>query len=231
MFKTAVINPLKFKHSESAKPKLQEVLVKQIRLSHDRPRRILDQDAIDGMMISLSTAGQLQAIGVRRHGNGWNLIFGYLRFHAAQQLGWKTIQAMEYPKTGNSELLDMALWASENLHRSAPALDEMAVTVSRLADAGISVSAIATALGKPVGWVSGMFDIARDPLARRMIEVGRLADVEAWSAFIQLAPQFRKALLDSTVAITSKSCEQVQTQLKQGKKQIQFLQKAQQEDF
>lgn len=64
-----------------------------------------------------------------------------------------------------------------------------------------------------------------------MIEVGRLADVEAWSAFIQLAPQFRKALLDSTVAITSKSCEQVQTQLKQGKKQTQFLQKAQQEDF
>ncbi len=187
------------------------VPTRDIQLRNVRPRRFLYRDAINRMMLSLSTTGQLQPIGVRRHGNGWILIFGHLRLHAAKQLGWETIQAMEYPETENPELVDLALWAGENLHRLAPALDEMAVTVGRLVDAGMSHSAIAMALGKSVDWVTGMQSITRDSLARNMIEEGLLEDAEAWSAFRKLAPNIQRNVLDSTELITRQSCERAQT--------------------
>jgi ParB family chromosome partitioning protein len=219
---------MNFKHRESVKPKLLDVPVNQVELRNDRPRQFLYRDAINWMKLSLSTAGQLQPIGVRRHGNGWILIFGHLRLHAAKQLGWETIQAMEYPESENPELVDLALWASENLHRLEPVLDEMAVTVSRLVAAGMSQSVIALALGKPDDWVKGMLKIARDPVVRRMIEEGRVADAESGVAFIQLAPKYQKMLLDSTGPITRESCERVQTLVvrDQQKKKQPVLQKS-----
>ena len=212
MLKTALATPSISACSEPPKSVLLEVPIRSIHLRHDRPRRILEHDAIDGMMASLSTTGQMQAIGVRRHGNGWILIYGYLRLQAVWQLGWETIRAMEYPESGNAELIDLVLWASENLHQSAPKLDELAIAVSRFADAGMSLPAIATALGKPEHWVEAILNIARDSLARRMIEMGRLTEVEAWIAFIKLSPQIRKSLLDSTELISLQRCILAQVQ-------------------
>ncbi len=194
---------------EIKKPDSLIVPLRDIQLIHFQPRRNPDQDAIERLALSLSTTGQMQPVGVRRHGNGWRLIFGYLRFYAARQLGWKTIQAREYPETENRELVDLALWASENLHHSVPALDEMAVVVSRLAEAGMAVAAIAAALSKSVVWVDGMLNIARDPVARRMIEKRRLDDPEAWAVFTRLAQNAQKTLLDSMDPITLWRCEQM----------------------
>ncbi len=183
------------------------VPTQKIRVAHDRPRRILDPEAMERMKTSLATVGQLQPIGVRRHGNGWMLIFGHLRLHAALQLGWKTIQAMEYGETESAVLIDLAIWAGENLHRSPPALDEMAVAICRLVDAGMSDSVIAVALGKSVDWVTGMRDIARNPMARRLIEAGRLVEAEAWPAFMRLSPDERKKFLDSSEPISVRNCD------------------------
>ncbi len=183
------------------------VPVHKIRLADDQPRRILNPQAMEQIKSSLATAGQLQPIGVRRHGTGWTLIFGHLRLHAALQLGWKTIQAMEYGETESAVLLDLAIWAGENLHRSVPALDEMAVAICRLVDAGMSDSAIALALGKSVDWVIGMRDIARNPMARRLIEAGRLVEAEAWPVFMHLSPGERKKFLDSAEMVSLRSCE------------------------
>ncbi|WP_031598695.1 ParB/RepB/Spo0J family partition protein [Ferrovum myxofaciens] len=217
--KTADSNELDLGDSEQAKPRFLDVPVKQVRLRRIQPRRNIDPDTIDLMMLSLSTIGQLQPIGVRRHGNGWILIFGHLRLQAAKQLGWKTIQAMEYSETESTVLVDLAIWAGENLHRLAPALDEMAVTACRLADAGMSVAAIATALGKPAIWVDSMLGVARDPVARRLINAGRIADAEAWSAFIQLAPHIKKKLLKPGAGvITRSSCERAQIMTAQERK-------------
>ncbi len=192
---------------EIRNPEFLVVPVQKIRLTHDRPRRIMDPDAIEWMKASLATVGQLQPIGVRRHGNGWILIFGHLRLQAAKQIGWKTIQAMEYGETESAVLIDLAIWASENLHRSSPALDEMAITICRLVDAGMSDSVIALALGKSIDWVTGMRDIARDPMARRMIEAGRLVEAEAWPVFMRLSPAGRKKILDSSEPISLRSCD------------------------
>lgn len=211
MLKTTARNEPDFEDSEPEKPGLLDVPVKLIRLRRDRPRRIFDQATVDRMMASLSMVGQLQPVGVRRNGARWILIFGYLRLYAAKCLGWETVRATEYPESG-TPLIDLALWAGENLHSTPLALDEIAVMVNRLAEGGMSDPVIALALGKPVDWVTVMLSIARDPLARHMIEAGRLAEAEAWQAFIQLAPLHRKSLLDGTETITRKSCEQVQAQ-------------------
>ncbi len=188
-------------------PRLLDVPIQQIKLIHDQPRRSMDPDAIERMKASLATVGQLQPIGVRRHGCGWTLIFGHLRLHAALQLGWKTIQAMEYGEIESAVLIDLAIWANENLHRSAPALDEMAITICRLIDAGMSDSVIALALGKTIDWVTGMRDIARDPMARRLIDIGRLVELEAWLMFMQLSLDDRKKLLDSAESVSLRNCE------------------------
>ena len=195
---------------EQHKNKFRLLEIKRIRLNH-RPHRNLDPEAVDQMKSSLSIAGQLQPIGVRRHDNGWILIFGHLRLQAAQQLGWKTIQAMEYTETESSELVDLVIWANENLHRSAPELDEMAITVSRLVDADMSHSIIALALGKPIDWVVGMLNVVRNPLVRDLIVSGYLVDVEAGLAFLQLAPNIQKTMLDSREPITRELCERAQT--------------------
>ncbi len=203
---------MNFKHRESVKPKLLDVPVNQVELRHDRPRRNIDQDVIDRMMLSLSTVGQLQPISVRRHGNRWSLIFVYLRFHAAKQLGWKTIQAMEYGETESAVLVDLAIWAGENQHRSEPELNEMAVTVSRMAGAGMSDSAIALALGKSIDWVACMLNISGDPSARHLIETGMLVDVDGWQAFNQLALSDRMILVDGSEPITRQSCDRTQAE-------------------
>jgi ParB family chromosome partitioning protein len=187
------------------------VLVRDIRLIHDRPRRIMDPDAIERMKASMAVVGQLQPIGVRRDGNGWKLIFGYLRLHAAKQLGWKTIQAMEYPEAENTELVDMALWASENLHQSAPELDELSVMVHRLVAAGMSSAVTAQAIGKPLEWVNGMLGIAKDSWARELIKEGRLKDSDAWAEFSQLPASKQKIILKSAEPITRQFCQRVKT--------------------
>lgn len=196
-------------HNRNDKSGLLDVSIQRIRLNHDRPRRILDRDVIERMKLSLVTVGQMQPVGVRRHGNAWLLIFGYLRLRAAQQLGWKTIRATEYPETENQNLVDLALWASQNLHHAAPALDEMAGAVRRLSEAGMSASVIGIALGRTVDWVDGMLAIARDPMARRLIDTGRLVEAEAWLAFMRLSSGDRKKVLDSAEQITVRSCERI----------------------
>ena len=187
--------------NEHEKSRMLDIPVRLIQMIHDRPRRILDPEAMERMKSSLATAGQLQPIGVRRHGNAWTLIFGYLRLHAALQLGWKTIRAVEYPEMENQDLLDLALWANQNLHHTAPALDEMANCISKMVDAGMSDSVIALALGKSVDWVIGMRDIARDPMARRLIEIGRLMTVDDWLAFKNFAPNHRLSMLKGNLPV------------------------------
>jgi len=192
--------------NEREESRMLDIPVRLIQMIHDRPRRILDPEVIERMKSSLATAGQLQPIGVRRHGNAWTLIFGYLRLHAALQLGWPTIRAVEYPEIENHDLLDLALWANQNLHYVAPTLDEIAITVTRLIDARMTPAAIAIAFGQTEEWVTGMASICRNPTARCLIEIGRLSDLEAWHAFMALAPGDRKSLLDSTEPITVKTC-------------------------
>ncbi len=193
----------------------EQIAIQRVGVRHDWPRQA-DDALIERMARSLSLAGQLQPIGVRRAGQGWILIFGYVRLLAARRLGWKTIWAVVHPEVKKQEQVDLVLWAMDNLHHAAPQLDELAVTIGRLLDAGMSHSAIALALGKSVDWVTGMQSITKDSLARDMIEEGRLAEAEAWSVFIRLAPNIQKIVMESTEPITLKFCERAQTMAVRG---------------
>jgi ParB family chromosome partitioning protein len=183
-----------------------QVTIQHIGIRDDYPR-VANDAVIDRMANSLSMAGQLQPIGVRRAGEGWVLIFGYVRLLAAKRLGWTTIWAVVLPEFKKQEHVDLALWAIENLHHEPPELDELALVVKRMVDAGMSDSVIALALGKNVDWVTGMIDICRNPMARRLIATGRLSELEAWFAFMRLTPSEKKYLLDSTEPITVRNCK------------------------
>ena len=206
MLETAITTVSESVTPEQKKMHLIDVPVPCIFHHREQPRRIVGPEEIQAMMASLTTVGQMQPVGVRRSRNGWILVFGYLRLQAARQLGWKTIRAMEFPECRNSALLDLALWINQNLHQSMPKLDELAMAVNRLADAGMALPAIASALGKPEPWVETMLGIARDPLARGLIETGRLTGVDAWQAFCQMAPATRKTLLDSNEPVSVQRC-------------------------
>jgi ParB family chromosome partitioning protein len=194
--------------------------VEQIFFNHNHPRRIVTKSDIDTMVMSLTIAGQIQPIGIRRIGTGCILIFGQLRLLAARQLGWQTINAIEFPEIANSELFDLVLNVHENLHRTSLELDEIAVAVNTIFQTGMSELHIAQALGKTAVWVAGMLSIACDPVARRIIEAGRLADVDAWLIFKNLVPEYRKMLLDGSEMITLQACAQIQTKPLKSKKLV-----------
>ncbi len=200
------------------KTRLINVPVARIKVDSGWRRRDLNSDGLASMTQSLAVLGQLQPIGVRKAGGEWKLVFGQVRLLAAQKLGWDTLLANEYPEMDSSALLDLAIWAGENLHRNSLAIDEIALVVHSLAVAGMSGEVIARVLSKEVGWVECMLSIAREPLARQLIEMGRLVDVEAWPIFMQLAPQARKMLLDSMDPITSLRCALVKKHFLQNAK-------------
>lgn len=184
-----------------------QIAIQRIGVRHDSPRYV-DDALIERMASSLSLAGQLQPISVRRAGEGWVLIFGYVRLHAARRLGWETIWAVVHPEIKKQEHVDLVLWAMDNLHHATPELDELAVAVKRMADAGMSDSVIAVALNKTVDWVNGLLEIAQNPLARNLIDSGRLVSVDDWIVYTKLELDVQTRLLNEPGPITRQTCEQ-----------------------
>jgi ParB family chromosome partitioning protein len=93
------------------------------------------------------------------------------------------------------------------MHRDELTLDEYATTVLRLVEAGMPIEAVARALGRREAWAQSMLGIARDPVARALIEAGRLSSVDAWDQFMALRPVERKNLLDGGQTVTGPRCE------------------------
>ena len=79
--------------------------------------------------------------------------------------------------------------------------------VLSLREAGMSVQVTAQALGRKTTWIEALLGIARDPLARALLNAERLLSVEAWERFMALSPAVRKRLLESDKPITDARCE------------------------
>ena len=184
--------------------RLLDLPIDQVKPDADQPRRHFDPETLEDLAQSMAMIGQLQPIGVRREGPGWLIVYGERRWRAAGLLGWKTVQAREYKPYGPAKLV---LQACENMHRDELTLDEYATTVLRLVEAGMPIEAVARALGRREAWAQSMLGIARDPVARALIDAGRLGSVDAWDQFMALRPLERKSLLDGGQAVTGPRCE------------------------
>ncbi len=189
----------------------QKIPIDRIRPDKSQPRRDFDAEALDDLAKSMGMVGQLQPIGVRCSGSDWVVVYGERRLRAARQLGWKTINAIAYELPAQN--MAMVLQACENLHRVDLGLAEYAEVVLRLKEAGMELGGISYALSKPERWVGNLLSIARDPVARELMDEGRLNSADAWERFKGLQPEARKIVLDSTEPITWPRCESAKKQV------------------
>ncbi|WP_169836736.1 ParB/RepB/Spo0J family partition protein [Thiomonas intermedia] len=181
----------------------------RLRPDADQPRRHFDPVSLDALARSMAVVGQLQPIGVREAGAQWVIVYGERRWRAAKLLGWSSLLARVYQPLG---AVTLVLQATENMHRDELTLGEYATTVLRLIEAGMPVAALARSLGQPEGWVATMLRIARDPVARGLIDAGRLQSAGAWDRFCALDAAARRIVLESTEPITGDRCALAQEQ-------------------
>lgn len=179
--------------------------VGQIYPDPDRPRRPLRGEYLDELAQSMAAIGLIHPVIVCREGLRWLLVCGDRRLEAARRLGWKMICARAIPTLPPA--LRSVIWAAENLHRSAFSLIEMIDVVLSLKEAGMASEAAAQALGRKTTWVEALLAMARDPIARALLEAGRICSVEAWQQLMGLPSAARRRLLQSDEPITAERCE------------------------
>lgn len=179
--------------------------VDQIRADPDRLSRSRDRESLQELARSMAVLGLLQPITVCCEGADWLVVFGERRLQAARLLGWRRITVRVIPHA--SPMLRRIMQATENLHRSAFSLIEMSDVVVSVKETGIPVPVMAEALARPAGWIEALLRVARDPVARVLLDAERLSTVEAWEQFMRLSPAARKRLLQSDEPITSERCQ------------------------
>lgn len=179
--------------------------VGQIYSDPDRPLRRLRGEHLDELAQSMAAIGLIHPVIVCREGLRWLLVCGERRLEAARRLGWKMISSRPIPYLPPA--LRSVVRAAENLHRRACSLIEMIDVVLSLKEAGMAAEAAAQALGCRTTWVEALLAMARDPIARALLEAGRLSSVEAWQRFMELPSGARRRLLQSDEPITGERCE------------------------
>jgi ParB family chromosome partitioning protein len=204
--------PLDFGASGADPQQLRSIPLDAIHIETDFPVRRLDAEALDALAKSLEIVGQLQPIGVRAVGKSWSLIYGERRLRAARLLGWSALLARVYSPIG---AVPVVLRATENMHRQEFGLEDAADTVLRLVEAGMSPQSIAKALARSDGWVTSVLGIARNPLARELVELGRVQSASAWESFAALTTDAQRIVVESSDTITVGRCDEARQAVKQ----------------
>ncbi len=113
-----------------------------------QPRADFDQQALDELKESIKEKGIIQAVTVRRSGEGmYELISGERRIRASMEIGLKSIPAYVIDVKNREEMLELAL--IENLQREHLNPVEIAISYQRLMhDVGLSAEDIARKVSK-----------------------------------------------------------------------------------
>jgi ParB family chromosome partitioning protein len=93
---------------------MHELPLSAISPNPDQPRTVISQEAIDELADSISKVGMLQAIIVRPHADGYQIIAGERRWRAAKAAGLERVPVRIMP-TDDVQSLELAL--IENLQR------------------------------------------------------------------------------------------------------------------
>ncbi|MFL5737492.1 MAG: ParB/RepB/Spo0J family partition protein [Actinomycetota bacterium] len=93
---------------------LFEVPVGAVQPNPKQPRVLFDEEALEGLALSIREVGVLQPIVVRRSTEGYELIAGERRLRAAQRAGLATIPAVVRDSNDTESLREALI---ENIHR------------------------------------------------------------------------------------------------------------------
>ena len=138
-----------------------EVDVSLIDPDPEQARKVFNEEAITSLAESLKAQGQLQPILLRHHPSKrghWLIVAGERRWHAARQLGWPAMLAIEY--TGEHEVAALV----ENLQRVDLNIVEEAKAIQRLIQINSwSQRTAAQAVGRSASDVNGLVRLLELP--------------------------------------------------------------------
>lgn len=169
------ISPLDLPAAEADPSKTLKVKISDIAELENYRGGDDDYRNIDELAETLHTQGQLQPCTVRpaakdaEHGKGWELVFGYRRKRAAEQLGWDEIRC----EVRDIDDLDvMFKMATENLQRENPSPLHEAKLYQSMVDSGLTQKEVAARLGKHQTHISHRIALLRlsEPVRQKVAE-------------------------------------------------------------
>ena len=142
---------------------LQELPIGTVHPNPLQPRRMFDEEALEGLTDSVREIGVLQPVLVRAKDDGYELIAGERRWRAAKRAGLPTIPAV-VRTTDDVSSLEQAL--VENLHRQdLNALEEAAAYQQLIEDFGLTQDQVAKRVGKSRSAVANQLRLFQLPPA------------------------------------------------------------------
>lgn len=126
--------------------KVQDIKIKDIDVVENH-RINVNETNLNELMQSIKEHGLEQPIGVAKHGEKYNLIFGHRRMLAFQKLGYETIPATVAEKTEEKKLLLLNI--TENLQRKDPSYVEFGRAIEKLSKMNMNEKEISIRLGIP----------------------------------------------------------------------------------
>lgn len=160
---TALIPTTAEGDAEPAGSGLQELPIGSVHPNPLQPRRMFDEETLEGLTDSVRELGVLQPVLVRAKDDGYELIAGERRWRAAKRAGLPTIPAV-VRTTDDVSSLEQAL--VENLHRQdLNALEEAAAYQQLIEDFGLTQDQVAKRVGKSRSAVANQLRLFQLPPA------------------------------------------------------------------
>ena len=170
---TALI-PATESDSQDGESGYREIPIGSVHPNPLQPRRMFDEETLEGLIDSVKELGVLQPILVRAVAEGYELIAGERRWRAAKRAGLPTIPAVI--RTADDEAsLEQAL--VENLHRQdLNALEEAAAYQQLIDDFGLTQDAVAKRVGKSRSAVANHLRLFQlPPAVQKLVGEGLLS--------------------------------------------------------
>jgi ParB family chromosome partitioning protein len=160
--------------------RVQKLLVQDIQPDPNQPRKTFDQTSIQELAASIKQYGILQPLVVVRSGEGYVIVAGERRYHAAQQVGLTHVPALVRTL---EELERLEIGLIENMQRVDLSPLEQAVSIVRLHEQfNVAYQDIAQRLGKAHTTVVNIVRLLQLPeFARLMLEQGKISEGHARS--------------------------------------------------
>ena len=179
--------------SQDGEAGYREIPIGSVHPNPLQPRRMFDEETLEGLIDSVKELGVLQPILVRAVAEGYELIAGERRWRAAKRAGLPTIPAVI--RTADDEAsLEQAL--VENLHRQdLNALEEAAAYQQLIDDFGLTQEAVAKRVGKSRSAVANHLRLFQlPPAVQKLVGEGLLSAGHAKALLAHPDRSYQEAL-------------------------------------
>lgn len=178
---------------------LQELPIGAVQPNPLQPRRVFDEESLEGLTDSVRELGVLQPVLVRATDDGYELIAGERRWRAAKRAGLPTIPAV-VRTTDDVSSLEQAL--VENLHRQdLNALEEAAAYQQLIEDFGLTQEQVAKRVGKSRSAVTNQLRLFQlPPTVQRLVGEGLISAGHAKALLGHPDRSYQEMLARRTVA-------------------------------